>query len=162
MMWRLPSLLLSASSASHHFSDLSLSRARGAPFHIGVLLFSAPIPLASTLRVFSRRVFFFSSIARRPCLVLSALCAARWLLTPLFTTSSSLHVRRRGAERRPSCCSYQCTAPSRRQPESAEERECYQRTIAAAARSNALMLVSAVEVRAANSVELAESDARLA
>ena len=60
-MWRIPSPLLSASSGSHHFSlrrrfgvawrgvawrgfhvrDLSLARARGAPFHVGVLLFPA-------------------------------------------------------------------------------------------------------------------------
>ena len=204
-MWRIPSPLLSASSASHHFSlsrrfgvawrgvawrgvawrgvassrwrgvalrgvhfsDLSLSRARagGAPFHIGVLLFSAldSLGLHTSLLLASRLLLLFN----RSATLLTTVCAMCCSMAD--EASSSLPARRgkSGEEElsvRPFCCLYEGTAPSQCRTESAEagklpadhRRRCWKQRLDSGLR------LSAVEVRAANSVELAQSDARLA
>ena len=53
--------------------EISLSRARAALlFTLAFFSFLLSTPLDSTLRVFSRRVFFFSLIARRPAMAADA------------------------------------------------------------------------------------------
>ena len=72
MMWRLPSLLLSASSASHHFSDLSLSRARRSFSHWRSSLFCSDSLGLHTSRLLASRLLL---LFNRSATLLSTLCA---------------------------------------------------------------------------------------